>query len=127
MDLKIIRKRWVRGGFNGRSYMRNDHGNMCCLGFLGRACGYSDDDLHGFSDPWDVMISAGRNLFPKGTFYSISGFTGETSESEKLRQTELITRIISVNDSRKFEEKDREAEITRLMRSLDVDVTFEDG
>lgn len=127
MDLKIIRKHWIRGGVNGRSYMRNDHGNMCCLGFLGKACGYSDSELLGFSDPWDVMIHAGRDLFPAGTFYSISDFPSRAARSEELRQSTLITRIVTSNDSRSLWEKDREDEITRLMRALGVDVTFEDG
>jgi hypothetical protein len=35
----VKRSTWARGGKNGAACLRNDLGNMCCLGFLGVACG----------------------------------------------------------------------------------------
>lgn len=44
--LVIDRKRWKRG--NGMtSALLTDSGQMCCLGFYARACGFSRKEIHG--------------------------------------------------------------------------------
>lgn len=127
MDLKIVRSRWARAGVtaNGFSRMLNGQGNMCCLGFLGRTCGYSEDELRAKMNPSDVVLAANRkDLFPKGTFSHI-----DQSVDEKVFQpfmSSLTKELIATNDSHHLTEKDREEQITRLMMSLDVIVTFVD-
>lgn len=127
MDLKIIRSGWVRGNTNGVSRMLTYDGKMmCCLGFLGKACGYSDDELRSRMNPGDVVTCATRqrNLFPRGTF----GHTDESFGDPVYRKnlSDITKELIATNDSKYLTEKDREAEIVRLMRALDVIVTFED-
>lgn len=44
--LEISRKEWLRGGPSRESCLyRPEDGKMCCLGFLGRAHGLSNEDM----------------------------------------------------------------------------------
>jgi hypothetical protein len=44
-QLTIDEKKWARGNINKPSRLLNNDGNMCCLGFLGKACKISKDIL----------------------------------------------------------------------------------
>lgn len=57
----------------GEEFMRDDAGSMCCLGFLGKACGYKNADLLGEGLPAAVQNRANKRLFPAGIISS-SGF-----------------------------------------------------
>lgn len=55
MKLVIDRSKWLRGeGSSKSSLLRTSDGKMCCLGFLGLACGIAPDRLKGNSNPHDV-------------------------------------------------------------------------
>lgn len=59
----VKRSKWVRGGRFGRSLLLNEDGNMCCLGFLGEACGVPTDQLGGVGMPQSVID---YNKYPTG-------------------------------------------------------------
>lgn len=50
----IDRSKWARRGLNGMSAMLNNQGAMCCLGFYAKACGATDEELLGKSNPDQV-------------------------------------------------------------------------
>lgn len=54
----------------GEEFMRDSAGSMCCLGFLGKACGYKNDDLLGEGMPSTVQNRANKRLFPAGIISS---------------------------------------------------------
>ena len=57
--LLIDRARWVNGctrKYLGLSLLLNKEGNMCCLGFLGKACGLTDKQLVGNGGPSCVPL-----------------------------------------------------------------------
>ena len=127
IKLTIVRSRWARGGASGPSRMLNDHGSMCCLGFLGRACGYSDTALYRRTDPGAVVraTAAGvkigemfaadaRCSFPEGL----------------LNEEDCLTcagySLIGVNDNPTLTEDVREESIGRLMAEIGVEVSFVD-
>ncbi len=56
--LVIDRKRWARGGNGGASALLNNEGNMCCLGFLGKACGAPANRLLERSLPSDTKTES---------------------------------------------------------------------
>ena len=144
LELVIDRSRWARGGLNGCPAMLNGQGNMCCLGFLARALGYSKEELrqdgHPLSDPDEVAYLSGRNLFPERMFEE-----EDTSGREMVRETRLVDGttwskvnsdltcdLMRTNDSREgfregYTEEDRERDIATLMAKLDVNVRFVDS
>ena len=114
MELEIIRSRWARGGINGSSMMRNNDGNMCCLGFLAMRCGYEASDLEGRPSPSSVIGESGRgNMFPE---WITLGYISTSAVGLRLMQ---------IND-RWADDASREDEITRIMGEHGVTVTFVD-
>jgi len=49
----IQRSRWLRGG-KRTTYLYDQDGQMCCLGFYGVACGIKTEDLQDLGVPSDV-------------------------------------------------------------------------
>lgn len=125
MPLQIERSRWVRGDKGGLSLMRNDQGNMCCLGFLALACGYSPAELDDVADPESVACRTRKDLFPKGTF----GMVIEHDQYRRYPLSGTVQQLISVNDRAGYSPGDemiREETIAGLMADLNVAVTFVD-
>ena len=116
MRLIINREMWIRGP-NQRSFLiREIDEKMCCLGFLGLACGISSKELEGRSRPADVNDRS-DDLWPLLAQPAIDGCR---------RDSELVDELINVNDG-KFSEYNREAQITNLMEQLGVKVEFIGG
>lgn len=48
----VKRSKWLRGEGHGNSYLlRPNDGKMCCLGFLGIACGAEKEDIFDNENP----------------------------------------------------------------------------
>lgn len=106
-ELLIDRSKWFRGrrGTDSRLVRLFDK-KMCCLGFLGIACGVPIEKMIDVSDP----TGADDQAWPPWL------------------TSKLIYRLVSVNDSRDIDEAQREAEIGRLFGAHgDVSVRFIDG
>lgn len=116
IKLTIVRSRWARGGINGPSRMLNDHGNLCCLGFLGRACGYPDYLLQRRPDPVSVVRAQLHTQcsFPKGLL----------TDGDCL--TDIGHSLVNANDNPTLAEDVREEHIASLMTEIGVEVTFVD-
>lgn len=127
MKLTIDRSKWWRGNGSGESRLLRPDGTMCCLGFLGRACGYTDEQLLDVTTPAaavDGIRGQGTaripqpNLWPKGTV--VKAFQGHYT-------TQVIDEMMVANDSPGSGlniEGRRELRIKELMLDIDVEVEF---
>lgn len=115
--LTIDRSRWSRGDLNGVSRMRNSRGSMCCLGFLARACGYSDTEITGLPDPRAVVRNTSLNLFPVGMVLV---------DPDPVNSA-AVSAMIEDNDSVTLTEDKRETRIQQKMAEFGVAVTFVDS
>ena len=126
MKLVIKRSQWARGGFNGPSKLLNDVGNMCCLGFLAKECGYSDVQMRGLNFPYQILDEEGAdqstNHFPDG----ICRIMKTLPSGKPWTNSELTSKLIRINDDDGMSESYREDAIADLMGKLDVQVEFVD-
>jgi hypothetical protein len=116
-EFTVERSRWHRGkGPQGSSLLRSVDGKMCCLGFLGIACGHSPEELEGVSVP-SYLESQSRELrtanhFPESLWTMV--LYGELLECE----------ITSANDETC--EFDRESRLKNLFARIGIEVKFVD-
>ncbi len=109
MKLVINRDKWLRGeGAFESKLLRREDGKMCCLGFLGLACGLSESDIMGKATPVDALNDG---KYPEAILEY--GFLTTTSYS-----------LMSANDSRYIPETEREQTITNLMSEIGIEVEF---
>lgn len=106
MKFTVYRSKWLRGDTTeSRLY---DGSRMCCLGFLGVACGISQEDMKDLCLPSEVVTEA----WPKGTL-------------DGKNDSDTIVLIVDYNDGY-HSEKYREERLTALFSSIEVEVVFED-
>lgn len=108
MDLLVIdRSKWLRGEGGGDScLLRPSDGKMCCLGFVGLACGLTAKELTNKSAPLDVPSS----LWP-----------------DFLQQTDGSDRFVEINDDEHISDVVREADLRLEFEKHGVRVEFIDG
>lgn len=109
--LIINRKKWYRGkGGKGSFLVLSDGpqgGKMCCLGFLGLACGISARSMTDVSTPSDVLSDKIRKKWPEG-----------------LIGTNVGACLIATNDEGGMTARKRESELKRLFKEIDYRVEF---
>lgn len=113
MKLTIDRSKWFRGKGSQSSMLLRDDGHMCCLGFLGRACGASKKQMLNVSDPSTAHdVSWPRKLCTTNGKLSVIG------ES-----------LVAINDVDNYyiSGLPRETAIAAMMKSVGVHVTFVDS
>lgn len=49
--------KWYRGQGADNSYLLDDNGNMCCLGFTGREVGATDEQMFGLATPYSLVCN----------------------------------------------------------------------
>ena len=139
----IDRKKWINGSNSeyfqkGEVMLRNEKGNMCCLGFFAKSCGFHARSLTGMYEPGD--------LFNEESYKSTHSFNGVSdSVSRKMKRNakkaegtpikELLTvtgknntrcsSLMKVNDDTFISNKKREKIITKKFREIGVIVEFE--
>ncbi len=122
----VDRATWLHGEGGKQSYLlRANDGKMCCLGFLGAACGIPSKGLLARRSPsgctkeytslWPEAI---RNEFPLGAE------AGLDFDSSKV--TKFGSDILMANDSQDIMTTvNREAQLTEYFAKLGIDVKFE--
>ncbi len=116
----INRATWLRGeGGPTSSLMRPRDGKMCCLGFLGLACGVPAEELQ-YQGHFSSMSREARSVLPPG-FVDESLVDGGGSSFE----TAACNYIILVNDATHLSDADRELYITFQLVALGIEVKFE--
>jgi hypothetical protein len=140
--LKVVidRAKWLRG-VTVNSCLRDDEGKMCCLGFLGLACGHTaqelrdavspselpscDDNLKGGGGADDVDHPAGSGRWPKAI--ARTSWTTDSRLANYLMKVNDADEKVVKSFGRTFkvpDEASRERLITELMAEAGVGVTF---
>lgn len=111
MKLVIRRKKWVRGFYPGGTYLRNEDGTKCCLGFFANALGIKSDRITRVGEPIEVSSS----LWPKWLVPHTSIALHADSECAVL---------IGLNDDGNISEKEREKKIAAIFKKHGVEVVY---
>lgn len=112
----VYRDKWLQGRPNDACLL-NEHGERCCLGFLGAAVGIPNISQFTQPDPEEVNEE------------DVSKWPGSLVRDNgvRLRNSDLCGEIIRTNDSTVIENAERERELKQLFSSGGIDVTFEDA
>lgn len=121
--LTISRKRWLTAkdvnedkALFSMLYRPKDR-KMCCLGFLGRACGAKVSELANKGSPSDVK----QVNWPAGMLKEIEGYGGGT----RIDDSDFSFEMMKANDSNELTQRQREKEIRRLFKEhLNIAVKF---
>jgi hypothetical protein len=101
-ELVIDRARW------GTGQLRNEDGSMCCLGFLGKACGIKVKDMLAVGMP-DDLPSWLIELFPDGL---------------NSRDEIAAEQAANINDDPNMPRKKKEAKLRELFKTQGIKLTF---
>lgn len=112
MKLVIDRKKWGRGELFGM--LLNDAGKMCCLGFLGLACGLPENVIR------DVAMPA--NVFGKSAKRNNDKWAKMINRGDD--STRLAKSLAVINDNTNTSDKQKERKITQKFKTIGVDVKF---
>lgn len=116
MKLTIDRTRWNRGKSTS---LRNYDGLMCCLGFFGLACGYTEQELLNCGTPIETITYLGR-----GSDTDSKWPTWLLDGDERIVDTSTTDELVDINDSPNTTDAYKEAEITRILGEHGVEVEF---
>lgn len=107
--LLIDRKWWVRGPGDD-SYLRSPTTKrMCCLGFLGRACGYKAASITDIGFPSQVVNTT---QWTKGVI------------NRKGNDTYWTQRAVSINDNERFSDQVRESKLKKHFKKIGIRLSF---
>ena len=113
MKFIIKRSNWLRGKGSFRSRLLNDYGEMCCLGFLGKACGMSKRTLYGQTCP--IMVDEFGVRYPE-----------KIINAKTKSNTKACKRLMVTNDSERIKDSDREKSLKRQFKRIGITVKFID-
>lgn len=114
MKLIIDRSRWARGDNGNGTYLSSPHNDkMCCLGFLGKACGIRK--IKGQESP--EMVSSTK--WPKWLVRNGENVNISTN-------TVACSRLMEVNDNSYILELVREKKLTKEFAKHGIEVKFVD-
>lgn len=102
---RIDRQTWYRGKGSDESYLLNDSGKMCCLGFFCLEDGLDANDIENKRTPFSLGSYAPSQL--NNTFYH------------------KICTLMSLNDSETISDTDREQELKQEFLKLEPPVEVE--
>jgi len=117
MKFIVYRDTWLRGRTDSALHIQ---GQRCCLGFLGLACGYTDEEMDMSATPDDVCFLGNR--WPKALVSLM-----EDEESAAFCDSHLCSQIMGENDGGGVTEAEREARLTALFAKGGIEVEFRDG
>ena len=109
-EFTIYKDKWVRGNgyFKGNDFgssaLLNKEGNMCCLGFLGEACGISRARMLNLTSPFYVDDDHSNHNYPD--------VVKDWSE------------FILVNDNKKLTDRQRQDRLRRMFKNIGYKVSF---
>jgi hypothetical protein len=128
MDLTIDRDTWDRG--RGTSFLRDSiTGKQCCLGFLAKACGFTDKQITDVGTPAVLIHRAGTidsEIYSRVIDSEIfSRLVVRDQRLESLGNTKICSDMMAINDGESKAASLREDRLIILFRQIGVDVTFE--
>lgn len=113
--LTVVREQWDRGG-DGRLFSEK---GLCCLGFAGRAQGYTDEQMSGLGCPEDLLVDHGKNLWED------TPFLREHDDFDKFVDSKLTCDAMAINDNSQIDDQVREEQLTKLFASHGIELEFE--
>lgn len=106
--LSIDRARW------GKSALRNDDGTMCCLGFLGVACGVPESEMLEVGMPNDIVGMKYRSKYPIDVF----------ADDDRDTESDFADEAASINDSGIIKPYRKEEKLKKLFKTVGIKLTF---
>lgn len=113
MKVVIDRTKWARqtrGVNNGGSALLNGQGCMCCLGFVGLACGLTQAQLEGYGFPSSVDM-------PEP--WTTDGFASTRNDSNAAFSA------MNINDDNTTSDAEKEAALITLFAGVGYELSFE--
>jgi hypothetical protein len=115
--LTIDRTKWIRGEGHDRSaLLRPDNRKMCCLGFDAISRGYTEEEILDIKTPHRLPLAELK--FPEFCYYRGLGY------AYHLTRTDLLDKIMMVNDEQEREEVGRETLLTDLFKEAGIQLEF---
>jgi len=111
--LVIDRKRWNRG--RGGSSLLNNQGKMCCLGFLAKSFGHSEEDILNVTIPSGIE-NANLNKW--------HGLLQKSSVESQNCVTNTCNHLMEINDNFRMTSSYRENRLKELFKKCNIDVEF---
>ncbi len=112
-ELVIDRSKWKRGSpSNHDTYLLDDDGKMCCLGFYALACGVDEESIRNKTEPEFLE-------------FEIPGLSYDNEETGYIHNTEFACSAIPINDTIAMDEDQREEALINLFKENNVSLTFE--
>lgn len=108
MDLIIVRSRWLRGDKNNSFLLRSSDKKMCCMGFLAKELGASDEEI------LNKQLLSHCTEHP--TFWDWERGIGYQPLSD----------VYGTNDAPDLQDTEREAILTEKFRAFGINITFVD-
>lgn len=112
-ELVIDRSKWKRGSpCSQDTYLLDEDGKMCCLGFYALACGADKESIRNKSEP-------------DGLDFEIPGLSFDDEETGNICNTDFTQSAIPINDTQAMGEGQRESALIVLFKTDDVNLSFE--
>lgn len=114
----VDRRTWLRGeGGVSSKLMRSSDGKMCCLGFLGEACGLTKTALRDNGDFTDLsrplIAEIPQELVKRGDHVGL------------YSNTEIATQLMNLNDETGIDDIERERSLTCIFAQIGLTVEFQ--
>lgn len=115
---KVERSRWLRGeGYHESYLLRPADNKMCCLGFLGKACGVSEERMRGVQTPTDV---SNGNDYPS----ALSNMLPDLVAPGSIKVAEFV--LMDINDTPQITDEQREILLSKIFNLIGLTVEFVD-
>jgi hypothetical protein len=119
----VDRSKWYRGHGSNKSFLlvnSGEHkGQMCCLGMLCRANGFSPKDIMAVRDPLGVVIK-----LPENKQWN-TRLIQKKKNNVCTTNSNVCEEMMHTNDDHSITDTVREKRLTKLFAEIDVKVKFE--
>lgn len=115
-EFVVRRSKWLRGLSSRETWLLDDAGRMCCLGFVAEQCGVATSALLHVDAPVCVTPSESRKLEP-----ALLKSCGDGDS----RHTALTCDAIGINDDPSLSDPRREAKLAALFAKHGYRLRFE--
>ena len=118
---KVKRSKWFRGQGSDDSFLLNNEGQMCCLGFYSAACGIKKSYLKNEEAPGEIN----SDIQNQWQTFLLNDSDIDTEEQYKI-DSWACTQLMKINDDENMSDTEREEKLTKLFANDGIEVKFED-
>lgn len=114
-EFTVDLEKWARGCENGESQLLNEDGFMCCLGFLGLACGLTPDEMREISTPPEV----GRmKLFPQELIQE------HCLHADEVETSDYCDVLMNINDNNLTTDQQKMERLKEKFAETGIEIKF---